>query len=95
VSRPFADAISPLILEPDGTLVPLGYGFPRAFALGNVRDAPWPELVRDWRANREGEFRRICQGIWEESQEPADWPFLNWYSEVRRRASNWELALAN
>jgi MoaA/NifB/PqqE/SkfB family radical SAM enzyme len=94
-SRPFADAISPLILEADGTLVPLGYGFPRAFALGNLRDAAWSELIGDWRATREEEFRRICQEIWEESREPAEWPFINWYSEVRRRAANLEMAVRN
>jgi MoaA/NifB/PqqE/SkfB family radical SAM enzyme len=89
-SRPFADALSPLVLEPDGTLVPLGYGFPRAFALGNLRDAAWPELIRDWRATREVEFHRLCHGIWEETQDTAERPFVNWYSEVRRRAVDWE-----
>jgi len=94
-SRPFADAISPLILEADGTLVPLGYGFPRPFALGNLRDAPWSELISGWRATREVEFRHVCQGIWEEAREPAEWPFINWYSEVRRRAANWKMAGRN
>ena len=91
-SRPFAESISPLILEPDGTLVPLGHGFPRAFALGNLRDATFSELAHDWRATREVEFRSICQEIWEEARQPAEWPFMNWYSEVRRRAANWEIA---
>jgi MoaA/NifB/PqqE/SkfB family radical SAM enzyme len=94
-SHPFADSISPLILEADGTLVPLGHGFPRAFALGNLRDSSFSELIRDWRATREVEFRRLCQGIWEEMREPAEWPFFNWYSEVRRRAANWEMAAIN
>lgn len=94
-ARPFAESISPLILETDGTLVPLGHGFPRAFALGNVRRAPVSELMRDWRATREVEFRRVCQKIWEETREPAEWPFINWYSEVRRRAADWEMAAAN
>jgi MoaA/NifB/PqqE/SkfB family radical SAM enzyme len=90
-SRPFAESVSPLILEPDGTLVPLGHGFPRPFALGNLRDASFPELARDWRATREVEFRRICEKIWEDARRPAEWPFINWYSEVRRRAANWEI----
>jgi hypothetical protein len=57
--------------------------------LGNLRNTPFPELVRDWRATREVPFRRVCEGIWAEVREPADWPFINWYSEVRRRAANW------
>jgi MoaA/NifB/PqqE/SkfB family radical SAM enzyme len=95
VSRPFAESLSPLILEADGTLVPLGHGFPRAFALGNLRDASFSELIRGWRANREIEFRRICQGIWEEACEPAEWPFINWYSEVRRSAADWRVPAGN
>ena len=87
-SCPFAESISPLILEADGTLVPLGYGFPRTFALGNLRSSPMSELIRDWRARRELEFRRLCREIWEETREPAEWPFVNWYSEVRQRATN-------
>jgi MoaA/NifB/PqqE/SkfB family radical SAM enzyme len=90
-SRPFAESISPLILEADGTLVPLGYGFPQTFALGNLRSSSMSELIRDWRATRELEFRRLCRGIWEEAREPAEWPFVNWYSEVRQRAANWKM----
>jgi MoaA/NifB/PqqE/SkfB family radical SAM enzyme len=95
VSRPFAESVSPLILEADGTLVPLGHGFPRAFALGNLRDASFSELIRVWRVTREVEFRRICQGVWEETHEPAEWPFINWYSEVRRSAADWRIRAGN
>jgi MoaA/NifB/PqqE/SkfB family radical SAM enzyme len=95
VSRPFAESVSPLILEADGTLVPLGHGFPRAFALGNLRDASFSELIRVWRATREVEFRRICRGVWEETREPAEWPFINWYSEVRRSAANSRIRAGN
>jgi len=91
---PFAESISPLILEADGTLVPLSHGFPRAFALGNVCAAPFGELVRDWRATRELEFRRLCRAVWEDMCQPAEWPFVNWYSEVRRRAVNWKMGEA-
>jgi hypothetical protein len=89
--RPFAESISPLILEADGTLVPLGHGFPRAFALGNLRTSPFPELIQNWRDTREGEFRSVCREVWQEARAPAEWPFINWYSEVRQRAANWKL----
>jgi MoaA/NifB/PqqE/SkfB family radical SAM enzyme len=88
LSQPFAESISPLILEADGTLVPLGHGFPRAFALGNLCASSFGELVRDWRTTRELEFRSLCRKIWEEAREPAEWPFLNWYSAVRQRAAS-------
>jgi MoaA/NifB/PqqE/SkfB family radical SAM enzyme len=91
-SRPFAESVSPLILEADGTLVPLGHGFPRSFALGNLQSAPLAELISEWRATRELEFRGLCREIWEAARDPAEWPFINWYSEVRRRAADWEMA---
>lgn len=90
-SRPFAESVSPLILEADGTVVPLGHGFPRAFALGNLHTAPLPELIRDWRENRELEFRRLCREIWDTARAPSEWPFVNWYSAVRRRAVDWKM----
>ena len=89
--RPFAESISPLILEADGTLVPLGHGFPRAFALGNLRTSPFSELIQNWRDTRECEFRSVCREVWQEARAPAEWPFINWYSEVRQRAANWKL----
>lgn len=37
-----------LVVEPDGTVVPLTYGMDRRFALGNLADAPLPDLAACW-----------------------------------------------
>ena len=48
--------VSPLVIEPSGDVVPLRYGFARAFALGNLLDAPLGELARVWLAGRARSF---------------------------------------
>ncbi|MCW5802099.1 MAG: radical SAM protein [Deltaproteobacteria bacterium] len=45
-----ATLLSPLVVEPDGTVAPLQYGFPRRFALGSLHDARLGELARRWRS---------------------------------------------
>ncbi len=42
---PLGELLSPLVIEADGTVVPLEYGFARAFALGNLHDAGLRELA--------------------------------------------------
>jgi hypothetical protein len=39
---------SPLVIEPTGLVVPMRYGFPRAFAIGNLHDAPLDVLADAW-----------------------------------------------
>jgi MoaA/NifB/PqqE/SkfB family radical SAM enzyme len=43
-----SDVVSPLVIEPDGMCVPLEYGFPRDYALGNVREASLRDLAGRW-----------------------------------------------
>ncbi|GAA0806135.1 radical SAM protein [Spirilliplanes yamanashiensis] len=38
----------PLVVETDGTVSPVRYGFPRRYALGNLHDRPLPELLDAW-----------------------------------------------
>lgn len=42
---PLGELLSPLVIEADGTVVLLEYGFARAFALGNLHDAGLRELA--------------------------------------------------
>ena len=48
--------VSPLVIEPDGAVVPLRYGFSRAFAIGNIHEAPLDDLARTWLASRARAF---------------------------------------
>jgi MoaA/NifB/PqqE/SkfB family radical SAM enzyme len=46
--RRISDVVSPLVIEPDGMCVPLEYGFPRDYALGDIRDASLHDLAARW-----------------------------------------------
>jgi MoaA/NifB/PqqE/SkfB family radical SAM enzyme len=79
-----ADLVAPLIIEADGTVVPLQYGFPRAHALGNLKDASLRELAAGWRRERYAAFHALCRRTFEEITAPADYPLVNWYEVVAR-----------
>lgn len=89
IDRPLAEAISPLIVETDGTVVPLMYGFARAYALGNLRRSPLRALARAWRRDTLPRFRALCRRVLHQSagggasDGDASRPFFNWYEEMR------------
>jgi hypothetical protein len=74
-------------VEADGTVAPLRYGFPRAFALGSLQEARLRFLGVRWRTQRSGAFADLCRRTIEELAAPADMPFVNWHEEVARRAA--------
>jgi len=54
--RYLGEIVSPLVIEPDGTVVPLRYGFPRSFALGNLYERGLDQMARHWARRRSGAF---------------------------------------
>ena len=81
-SSRLADFISPLVVEADGTVVPLQYGFPRAYALGNLNDVPIMEMARKWSS----QARLDWEGLWDRTSnllcQTAELPFVNLYESV-------------
>ena len=47
----FCDLVTTLTIEPDGWVVPMGYGFDRAFALGRLGERPLGVMAEDWIAD--------------------------------------------
>jgi len=82
-----SELVSPLVIEANGLVVPLQYGFARAFALGNLFDAPLGELAAGWRRERATEFHQVCRRAFEDVTAPADLPFANWYEVVAELAN--------
>jgi Fe-coproporphyrin III synthase len=78
--------VSPLIVEPDGTVVPIHYGFDRRFAFGNLHDRRLRALAVDWRNQRMEQFFSICRGAFEDLLTPSELPFVNWYPLLAKRA---------
>ncbi len=81
-----AELVSPLVVEADGTVVPLQYGFSRAYGFGNLHEAPLRTLLESWRRDRYPAFRRLCQSVFEELTTPAELPMANWYEYITCRA---------
>lgn len=52
---------SPLVIEPTGDVLPLRYGFSRAFAIGNLHEAPLERLARAWLAGRARSFLALAR----------------------------------
>lgn len=86
VTTSLADLVSPLVIEPDGTVVPIQYGFDRRYSLGNLNDGSLSELAACWRSNRYQSFRDLCQRVFKEVTVPAEIPFFNWYEIIGQKS---------
>jgi MoaA/NifB/PqqE/SkfB family radical SAM enzyme len=77
-----ADFVSPLVVESDGTVVPLQYGFPRTYALGNLNDASMIEMSDVWFAEALSNWQALCARATDSLCQPAELPFVNWYESM-------------
>jgi Fe-coproporphyrin III synthase len=84
--RPLADLLSTLILENDGFVVPIQYGFSRSYGLGNLKDDSFKNLAVKWKTEVYPSFRRLCRDVFnrlvDTENVSQDLPFTNWYSMV-------------
>ena len=85
-SVPFAELVSPLVIEPDGAAVPIQYGFARQYALGNLYEARLSELMTRWRHEELLNFRALCRRLFKKTVVPTDLPFFNWYEALGEMA---------
>jgi len=84
---PFAHLVSPLIIEADGTTVPLQYGFARQYSLGNINEARLFTLASQWRQKQYPAFHRLCQRVFRQLTKPKRVAMLNWYEQISTAAS--------
>ena len=81
-AEPLAALVAPLVVESDGSVVPLQHGFPRAHALGNLHDRPLRELAQSWKAHGCARFQALCRRTFDKvTGDPGrdSLPFVNWY----------------
>lgn len=74
-----SEVLSPLVVESDGTLVPLQYGFSRAYALGDIQNATIHELSLAWFRETLHAFQRIYDRAFRRMDDFQKLPFFNWY----------------
>jgi len=75
---PLASWLSPVVVETDGTVVPLTYGFPRRFALGSLTERPFAALAADWHPEA---FLALCRDTAARLRDPGP-QLVNWYAEL-------------
>jgi len=83
-----AECVTPLVVEADGTVVPLGYGFGREYILGCVVEHRLRDLAPEWMRTGYPRFRDLCRRVHAEARQPAELPFLNWYELIGSRSGS-------
>ena len=77
-----AEVLGVLVLEPDGALVPLTYGFSRQYQVANLNrqtlSEAWPAYLRDTYPD----FRRLCLVVFEHLVAPGASPLFNWHERI-------------
>ncbi len=75
-----------VVLEPDGALVPLTYGFSRRYQICNVQEClpgtAWPTFLRD----KYAPFRQLCRQVFDELVRPDAEPLFNWHERIDARS---------
>ena len=83
---PLAGLVSPLVVQDDGWIVPVQYGFSRRYAVAHV-DGDFRDAAMRWRRRRYADFLRLTRRVWDEVGEaPEHLPFTNWYAAVTTRS---------
>jgi hypothetical protein len=77
-----ADALGLLVIESDGTIVPVSYGFGRSFALGNLYQdrlrKAWPRFANEgYQA-----FRQLCRDVRDQIAKASELPLVNWHELI-------------
>jgi Fe-coproporphyrin III synthase len=88
--RPIVDLVDVapiLVVEADGTVMPLTHELERSFRLGTLADAPLCELAGRWIASGRGEaLAELCERTLDELARTPARPTFYWYEEVAMRS---------
>ena len=87
-SKRLADVVSPLVVETDGTVVPLTFSFPRRYALGSLHTASLRQLSDSWLRDQRDSYEEMLSlllgdGVW-----PQHLPLINVYEAAAALAAS-------
>jgi len=77
-----AALLSILVLEPDGCMVPVSYGFSRNYAVCDLKSVPLKDGWRGFRQERYADFLRLCRRVFEHVTRPEGPELFNWHEVV-------------
>jgi Fe-coproporphyrin III synthase len=81
-----SEVLSPLVVEPDGWCVPVQYGFPRRFALGDLNQHRLSDLAGSWTTDVLPALHDIALAVARQLSEPDAPPVVNGYELLARAA---------
>lgn len=81
-----SEQVSPLVIEADAQVVPIHYGFTRAYAAGNLNDAPLRTLLQTWRQSHLPSFHALCRRLYDDTVALPTPEFFNWYERLAQYA---------
>ena len=81
-----SDLLSSLVIEPDGEVVPLQYGFPREYSLGNLREHRIIDMAEEWRNSLGPRMHELSSDLYSTLDNSDDGYFINWYEKIDRYA---------
>jgi MoaA/NifB/PqqE/SkfB family radical SAM enzyme len=82
---PLSARLSPLVIEPDGWVVPLQFGFPRHYALGNLHRQSLDDVLATWEENVARDLHALATRVAEDlrGQPPQ---LVDWYARMAEAA---------
>ncbi len=84
------DLVDPLVVEPDGMVVPWVYGIDRRLALGSLADAPLAALVPAFWSTTLPAALGHSDAVAASLLADHPWPYLNWYAALAARPLGFE-----
>jgi MoaA/NifB/PqqE/SkfB family radical SAM enzyme len=83
---PAAQRLGLLVLEPDGAVVPVAFGFDRAYQVCNVKEQRLAEAWPAYLAERYPAFRALCRQTWRELTGSGAPLVSNWHEVIVGRS---------
>jgi hypothetical protein len=92
-ARYLGEIVSPLIIEDDGTVSPLRYGFPRRFAFGNLKNEALPKMTERWIETQADAFCKVYGTVLHKAR-TADRMFGDLYQMLSLEAQKCECGMS-
>lgn len=84
-----SDLVNPLIIDSDGTVLPVCYGIDRRFAIGNINQRPLATLAKDCLGSGLRRFDELCGALYDDevlAKGDTPLPYFNWYELLAQRS---------
>jgi hypothetical protein len=92
-ARYLGEIVSPLVIEYDGAVAPLSYGFPRRFAFGNLRQERLDNMAKRWIESQAAAFCEVYGAVLRQAR-AADRTFGDWYLMLALEAQRGETLMS-